>query len=60
MPSEKQVFTRASILFRPHRNPGKCWKKKMVEAPGTAPGSASLIAQVVYRYSWLPSAFNIG
>ena len=32
----------------------------MVEAPGTAPGSALLISQHVYRHSWrLSSPFNI-
>ena len=32
----------------------------MVEAPGTAPGSALLISQHVYRHSCNTSAFNIG
>jgi hypothetical protein len=31
----------------------------MVEAPGTAPGSALLISQHVYRHSWNPSNINI-
>ena len=31
----------------------------MVEAPGTAPGSALLISQHVYRHSWNPSQTNI-
>ena len=31
----------------------------MVEAPGTAPGSALLILQHVYRHSWRTSIFNI-
>ena len=31
----------------------------MVEAPGTAPGSALLILQYVYRHSWRASIFNI-
>jgi len=31
----------------------------MVEAPGTAPGSALLILQHVYRHSWRTSNFNI-
>ena len=31
----------------------------MVEAPGTAPGSALLIPQHVYRHSWFPSNINI-
>ena len=32
---------------------------KMVEAPGTAPGSALLIPQHVYRHSWNSSPINI-
>ena len=32
----------------------------MVEAPGTAPGSALLISQHVYRHSWSSSIVNIG
>ena len=32
---------------------------KMVEAPGTAPGSALLISQHVYRHSWQASILNI-
>ena len=31
----------------------------LVEAPGTAPGSATLISQAVYRHSRLPDAVNI-
>ena len=31
----------------------------MVEAPGTAPGSALLISQHVYRHSWNTSSVNI-
>jgi hypothetical protein len=31
----------------------------MVEAPGTAPGSALPISQHVYRHSWSPSTPNI-
>ena len=32
----------------------------MVEAPGTAPGSALLISQHVYRHSWNSSNRSIG
>ena len=35
-------------------------RAKMVEAPGTAPGSALLISQHVYRHSCIISAFSIG
>ena len=31
-----------------------------MEAPGTAPGSATLISQAVYRHSRLPDTPNIG
>ena len=31
----------------------------MVEAPGTAPGSALLISQHVYRHSWSSSTITI-
>jgi hypothetical protein len=33
---------------------------ELVEAPGTAPGSATLISQAVYRHSRLPDNANIG
>src|SRR5262249_20412122 len=33
---------------------------KLVEAPGTAPGSATLIPQAVYRHSRLPDRQDIG
>src|SRR5580658_3457019 len=32
----------------------------MVEAPGTAPGSETLMSRGVYRHSRLPDATNIG
>ena len=32
----------------------------MVEAPGTAPGSATLISQAIYRHSRLPDTRDIG
>ena len=32
----------------------------MVEAPGTAPGSATLIPSSVYRHSWFPNTLYIG
>src|SRR5262249_35224498 len=56
---------RASILFRPRRlgrdSPSlPITTGKLVEAPGTAPGSAALIPQGVYRHSRLPDHINIG
>ena len=62
MPDEKRTFTHASILFRPPTGPSRGNRngnRKMVEAPGTAPGSALLIAYAVYRHSRLPDAPNI-
>jgi hypothetical protein len=32
----------------------------MVEAPGTAPGSTTLIPLTVYRHSWRTSSVDIG
>src|SRR5882672_4567313 len=55
---------RASILFRPRRVPPShalhAMAGKMVEAPGTAPGSAALIPHGVYRHSRLPDDIYIG
>src|SRR5260370_40723205 len=48
---------RASILFRPHKPPNA--GGEMVEAPGTAPGSATPIPRSVYRHSRLPDEGNI-
>ena len=39
---------------------GRVIETEMVEAPGTAPGSALLISQHVYRHSWKTSTPNIG
>src|SRR5690242_19305362 len=35
-------------------------RRDLVEAPGTAPGSATLIPQAVYRHSRLPDTGDIG
>ena len=60
MPGENRTFT-ARVdpvsppwAWRPDRAPGK-----LVEAPGTAPGSATLISNDVYRHSRLPDTPNI-
>ena len=50
MPSKSTPFTPSSILFRP----------RMVEAPGTAPGSEWFIAAAIYRHSRQAGAPNIG
>ena len=36
------------------------FRRELVEAPGTAPGSATLIPQAIYRHSRLPDAEDIG
>ncbi len=48
-PSKSTPFTPSSILFRPHWLPGQAGK--MVEAPGTAPGSERFITMTVYCHS---------
>ena len=47
---------RASILFRPHGDDRHCLCRSgvVVEAPGTAPGSATLIPNGVYCHSRSP------
>ena len=72
IPSENTVFTTcvdpiSPPVFQPdwvfrHHSPRRQLSNqaKMVEAPGTAPGSALLIPQHVYRHSWQASPFNIG
>ena len=52
-PPISQPLFLISQLRQPRR-----WAK-MVEAPGTAPGSALLISQHVYRHSWNSSPTNI-
>jgi len=59
MPSEKHVFTRASILVRPLNLPASPLAGNLVEAPGTAPGSASVITHAVYRHSRFPDTLDI-
>jgi len=50
MPGESRTFTRASDPISPPKiRTGK--SGIMVEAPGTAPGSASFIAKDVYHHS---------
>jgi hypothetical protein len=64
MPNKKSLFTPSSILFRPHHHPAywpvSAFRRIMVEAPGTAPGSEWFIATLVYCHSCLRSTFNIG
>jgi hypothetical protein len=63
MPSEsKTPLPRASSLFRPHTETSglSIPREKMVEAPGTAPGSATLIPSSIYRHSRRTDRPNIG
>ena len=73
IPSENTAFTTCVDPISPPRfqpdqiilkNLVPVWhlsiQAKMVEAPGTAPGSALLIPQHVYRHSWQASPVNIG
>ena len=73
IPSENTAFTTCVDPISPPRsqpdqiilkNLVPVWhlsiQAKMVEAPGTAPGSALLIPQHVYRHSWQTSPVNIG
>ena len=59
MPSESSVFTtRVDPISPPRIRSGD--RRSLVEAPGTAPGSAMPIPQAVYRHSRFPDRLNIG
>src|SRR5436190_10650903 len=58
MPSENHAFTTRVDPISPPRC--RASARKMVEAPGTAPGSATLMPQGVYRHSRSPDRHNIG
>ena len=59
MPSESSVFTtRVDPISPPRIRSGD--RRSLVEAPGTAPGSAMPIPQAVYRHSQFPDRLNIG
>jgi hypothetical protein len=51
---------RPSILVRPLGLRAERCGGEMVEAPGTAPGSETLISRGVYRHSRFPDILNIG
>jgi len=55
MPSENCAFTTHVDPV----SPPKILTSKLVEAPGTAPGSVTLILQNLYRHSWFPNPANI-
>ena len=54
------AFTTRVEPSSPPRIAGSEAGEKVVEAPGTAPGSATLISQAVYRHSRLPDNAKIG
>ncbi len=61
MPSKSTVFTAGVEPVSPPywavQNPAP--HRNLVEAPGTAPGSAPLIPRHVYRHSWQASKNTI-
>jgi len=58
MPGKNHVFTACVDPISPP--PEDQRTDPLVEAPGTAPGSAPSIPQSVYRHSQLPDRANIG
>ena len=59
MPGKNFIFTtRVDPVSPPHQESVNI-SLLVVEAPGTAPGSASLIPQSVYRHSWKTSEISI-
>ena len=63
MPGKNHVFTTRVDPDSPPSNPIRiaAGGVELVEAPGTAPGSATLIPHDVYRHSRvLPGIWNIG
>src|ERR1700756_4882344 len=54
MPSERQHLYHARRSWFAPKGPRASCGAELVEAPGTAPGSATLIPQAVYRHSRLP------
>jgi hypothetical protein len=59
--NESYVFSCLSILISPVKT-GTLAKRreKLVELPGIAPGSSSVITRTIYRHSWQASETNIG
>lgn len=59
MPGKKFAFiTRVECCIAPITLP-RINQEKMVEAPGTAPGSATSILQTVYHHIWQASAYFV-
>src|SRR5258707_6766083 len=60
IPSKNRAFTTLVDPGSPPSTPSPKVRRKMVEAPGTAPGSETLIPRGVYRHSRFPDDSNIG
>src|ERR1700726_4851211 len=62
MPGKSRAFTtHVEAGSPPWVVRGKPWPRAdLVEAPGTAPGSVTLILRAVYRHSRSPDTVNIG
>jgi hypothetical protein len=60
MPGDGVAFTTRVEPSSPPRIADPKPAMELVEAPGTAPGSATPISQAVYRHSRLPDNANIG
>src|SRR6266853_1805574 len=60
IPGKNRAFTTLVDPISPPSTPPPKKRRKMVEAPGTAPGSETLMSRGVYRHSRLPDPTNIG
>src|SRR5262245_25678713 len=60
IPGKNRAFTTLVDPGSPPSTPPPKKRRRMVEAPGTAPGSETLIPRGVYRHSRFPDTTNIG
>jgi antitoxin YefM len=60
IPGKNRAFTTLVDPISPPSTPPPKERRKMVEAPGTAPGSETLMPRGVYRHSRFPDLANIG
>src|SRR5712664_2816890 len=60
IPGKNRAFTTPVDPGSPPWTPRRKMRRRMVEAPGTAPGSETLISRGVYRHSRFPDVTNIG
>src|ERR1043165_4814450 len=59
IPGKNRAFTTLVDPGSPPSTPPPKRRRRMVEAPGTAPGSETLIPRGVYRHSRFPDTTNI-